>query len=102
MSGSKFSHRGPPSPKKIKFLQEKLSTDHGFKELKRVESDILESAHQVYLEDPEAEEEKFENQNFILGSQGRTKFWELYKSERKFKDQLDESPIMDPRFAYFQ
>ena len=103
MSGSKFSHReGLPSPKKIQFMKDKLSTDHGFRQLNRVESDLLESVNQVYLEDPEAEEEKFDNQNFIVGSQGRTRFWELYKSERKFKDQDEDTPIMDPRFAYFQ
>ena len=67
-------------------MKEKLATDHGFRQLNRVESDLLESVNQVYLEDPEAEEEKFDNQNFIVGSQGKTRFWELYKSERKFKD----------------
>lgn len=36
-----------------------------------------------------------------MGSSGKTKFWELYKSERKFKDQGDNSQV-DPRFAYFQ
>lgn len=62
MSGSKFSHReGLPSPKKIQFMKEKLATDHGFRQLNRVESDFLESVNQVYLEDPEAEEEKFDN-----------------------------------------
>jgi hypothetical protein len=42
-------------------MKEHLKQDHGFKIMNRVESEILESAHQVYLEDPEAEEEKFDN-----------------------------------------
>lgn len=61
MSGTKFSARTPSSPKKIQFMQSRLQTDHGFKTMTRVESDVLELAHQVYLEEPEAEEEKFDN-----------------------------------------
>ena len=45
MSGSKFSQRGPTSPKKIQFMKDHLKTDYGFKSLSRVESEMLESAH---------------------------------------------------------
>ena len=29
-------------------------------------------------------------------------FWDLYKSERKFKDYQEGEVTHDPRFAYFQ
>lgn len=32
---------------------------------------------------------------------GRTKFWELYKSDRRFKDATENSNS-DPRYSYFQ
>jgi hypothetical protein len=38
------------------------------------------------LDEPDVEEEKFDNQGLLVGTVGKTKFWELYKSERKFKD----------------
>ncbi len=47
---------------------------------------MLDSQHQVYLDEPDAEEEKFDHQGLLVGTVGKTKFWELYKSERKFKD----------------
>lgn len=43
------------------------------------------------------------NQSVLVGSRAKQKFWDLYKSERKFKDfdpDIEETP--DPRFAYFQ
>lgn len=39
----------------------------------------------------------------LVGNSAKNKFWELYKSERKFKDFQEESdPMVDPRFAYFK
>ena len=44
MSGSKFVvDRMVASPKKIKFMEDRLSSDYGFKTMKRTESDMLES-----------------------------------------------------------
>ena len=38
-----------------------------------------------------------------MGSRAKQKFWDLYKSDRKFKDfNPDEDVCADPRFAYFQ
>lgn len=37
-----------------------------------------------------------------MGSGAKQKFWELYKSERKFKDFKPAQGISDPRFAYFK
>ena len=61
---------------------------------------MLDSQHQVYLDEPAAEEEKFDHQGLLVGTVGKTKFWELYKSERKFKDQ-DGGTNVDPRYVYF-
>lgn len=43
MSGSKFDQPfGASSPKKIKYIEERTPTDFGFRNLSRVESDLLE------------------------------------------------------------
>ena len=39
----------------------------------------------------------------MVGHRAKQKFWDLYKSERKFKDfNAEEEETPDPRFAYFQ
>ena len=39
----------------------------------------------------------------MVGAQGRSNFWQLFKSERKFKDFNEETDVTnDPRFAYFE
>ena len=53
------------------------------------------------MEEQDSEEEKFDTQALLVGSSAETKFWELYKSERKFKDNADASQS-DPRYAYFE
>ena len=40
----------------------------------------------LYLEDDLKEDERFDRQELLVGSDAKQKFWELYKSERKFKD----------------
>jgi len=45
-------------------------------------------------------EENFEDPKFYFGDDAREEFWDLYKSERRFKDQGVEDEIKDPRFAY--
>ena len=48
-------------------------------------------------------EDNFEDPRFYFGEDAREEFWDLYKSERRFKDYntgVDE--IKDPRFAYLQ
>ena len=42
------------------------------------------------------------NQSLLVGTRAKQKFWDLYKSQRRFKDfdpETEESA--DPRFAYF-
>jgi len=54
------------------------------------------------MENEEQEEENFKSQGLLVGSRAKQKFWDLYKSNRKFKDfdpEIEETP--DPRFAYF-
>jgi hypothetical protein len=46
-------------------------------------------------------EENFEDPKLYFGDDAKEEFWDLYKSERRFKDYntgVDE--IKDPRFAY--
>jgi hypothetical protein len=63
----------------------------------------MDHADYLYLEDPEPEEEKFDSQNLLVGNPSKTKFWQLYKSPRKFKDHHEGRPTeKDPRFAYFE
>ena len=40
----------------------------------------------------------------MVGPEAKEKFWTLYKSERKFKDNIlaEEEEQRDPRFAYMQ
>lgn len=48
-------------------------------------------------------EDNFEDPKFYFGDDAKEEFWDLYKSERRFKDYntgVDE--IKDPRFAYLK
>ena len=48
-------------------------------------------------------EDNYEDPRFFFGSDAKEEFWDLYKSERRFKDYntgVDE--IKDPRFAYLK
>ena len=48
-------------------------------------------------------EENFEDPSLFFGDEAREGFWDLYKSERRFKDyKLGTDDIKDPRFAYLQ
>ena len=40
----------------------------------------------LYFEEDEVKEDRFDKQELLVGSGAKQKFWELYKSERKFKD----------------
>ena len=40
----------------------------------------------LFLPDDAQEVERFYKQELLVGSGAKQKFWELYKSERKFKD----------------
>ena len=40
----------------------------------------------LFLEDEINEVERFDRQELLVGTGAKQKFWELYKSERKFKD----------------
>ena len=58
--------------------------------MKRMESDSnmrsISNAEEVYLDNEEVEEENFNTQGLLVGSRAKQKFWDLYKSERRFKD----------------
>ena len=46
-------------------------------------------------------EENYENPDLYFGEEAKDNFWDLYKSERKFKDyDAMQDEIHDPRFAY--
>ena len=91
------------SPKRDKFFESRRFS--GF--LKRMESDSnmrsISNAEEVYLDNEEVEEENFNTQGLLVGNRAKQKFWDLYKSERRFKDfNPDNEFSQDPRFAYFQ
>ena len=45
----------------------------------------------------------FDKQDLLVGSRAKKQFWELYKSDRSFKDfNPHKDETNDPRFAYFQ
>jgi len=92
------------SPKRDKFFESRKFS--GIKSLTRMESDenmrSISNVEEVFLENEKFEEENFQTQGLLVGSRAKQKFWDLYKSERRFKDfntAIDTTP--DPRFAYF-
>ena len=46
--------------------------------------------------------ESYEDANLFFGANAINDFWDLYKSERRFKDFKIDDQIEDPRFAYFK
>ena len=91
------------SPKREKFFEQRKFTGV----LSRMDSEVtmqsISNYEQVYDANEEVEEENFANQSLLVGSRAKQKFWNLYKSERKFKDFDPElETATDPRFAYFQ
>ena len=74
------------SPKRDKFFSSRKFTGV----LSRMDSSLemrsISNFEEVYNENEEAEEENFANQSLLVGSRAKQKFWNLYKSERKFKD----------------
>ena len=62
----------------------------------------ISNFEEIFNDNEDLEEENFANQSLLVGSRAKQKFWNLYKSDRKFKDfdpELETSS--DPRFAYF-
>ena len=48
-------------------------------------------------------EDNFEDPRFYFGDDAKEEFWDLYKSERRFKDyNIGVDEIKDPRFAYLK
>lgn len=48
-------------------------------------------------------EENYQNPRLYFGEEAKEDFWELYKSERSFKDyDIENGDIKDPRFAYLK
>ena len=53
-------------------------------------------------ENSDEEEESLDNPDLYFGDVAKDKFWDFYKSERKFKDFTNQKKdIEDPRQAYF-
>lgn len=49
------------------------------------------------------EEESYDNPGLYFGEEAKENFWELYKSDRRFKDyDAETDKINDPRFAYLK
>lgn len=48
-------------------------------------------------------DENFQNPKLYFGEEAKEDFWDLYKSERSFKDyDVESGDIRDPRFAYLK
>jgi hypothetical protein len=48
-------------------------------------------------------EDNYEDPKFYFGDEAKEEFWDLYKSERRFKDyNTGVDDIKDPRFAYLK
>ena len=61
MSGTIFRTREVDSPQKKNFIKSNIDNNHGFKSYKRMDSEFLDSEQQVFVDEPEKEEEKFDN-----------------------------------------
>lgn len=44
----------------------------------------------------------YDDVNLFFGEEAKENFWDLYKSERRFKDFDEHDQIADPRFAYLK
>ena len=92
------------TPKREKFFESRrFSGLHMLERMDSVNMRSISNAEEVYMDNEELEEENFQTQGLLVGSRAKQKFWDLYKSERKFKD-FDpmNDTTQDPRFAYFQ
>jgi hypothetical protein len=50
-----------------------------------------------------ADAENYDDPGLYFGEEAKEDFWELYKSDRRFKDfDADTDKINDPRFAYLK
>ena len=71
----------------------------------RTESNFMKSISnfEAIFEEMESEAQvTFDKQDLLVGSKAKKKFWELYKSDRSFKDfNPEKDETNDPRFAYF-
>ena len=48
-------------------------------------------------------EESYDNPGLYFGEEAKEDFWDLYKSDRRFKDyDAETDKINDPRFAYLK
>ena len=90
----------PMSPKKLEYLESRRLSDTGITALS---FDKSISNFEAIFEDMEnAEPVTFDKQDLLVGSHAKKKFWELYKSDRSFKDfNPEKDETNDPRFAYF-
>jgi hypothetical protein len=103
MNGSFFRQISKlDSPKKVNFMKTRFEDDSKLKKLEKSESTFSVNNNVLYMDnDSENEEEKFDRPNILVGAQARNDFWELFKSDRKFKDFNNETDTTnDPRFAY--
>jgi hypothetical protein len=73
-------------------------------QLDRLDSDDSVNIHGEEASDKsdENEDENLDNPNLYFGEAAKDKFWDFYKSDRKFKDfDAVKQQIEDPRQAYF-
>ena len=62
-----------------------------------------QTTHLSVVELANLSEENYEDPNLYFGEEAKDNFWNLYKSERRFKDfDVENDEIQDPRFAYLK
>jgi hypothetical protein len=106
------------SPAKAKFLEtnsfmmyagtagsdEEEDEDTKRHNLARGESSMSVGDGRLWDEDKKIPQTNFEKQDYLVGPVARNQYWTLYKSDRKFKDELNspkkQDKGQDPRFAY--
>jgi hypothetical protein len=61
------------------------------------------TTHLSVIELQSQHEENYQDPALYFGEEAKEDFWDLYKSERRFKDYDEETgEIKDPRFAYLK
>lgn len=70
----------------------------------KTESEISHASLAIYDHSSQVEnDEKYDNANLFFGEEAKENFWDLYKSDRRFKDHNQSNDqITDPRFAYLK
>ena len=107
MNGTAFKNRSREnSPDKVSFLATPPPKNLSF-DARKGSTFTMDTVNndKIMLSDTESseEEEKFDNPDILFGHEARDRFWELFKSERKFKDFDSKRDVnKDPRFAYFK